>query len=99
MKYANAAKSTTNLGNVFNSSVKEISRDTYNEKLMEHFSKKSKKQKHKKKDQWVLVENLKHRQVKSLVGSKTNESSPVSVELKKDTWDLYVGNPGRHVCE
>ena len=88
MKYANAAKSTTNLGNVFNSSVKEISRDTYNEKLMEHFYKKSKKQEHKKKDQWVLVENLKHHQVKSLVGSKTNESSLVSVESKKDTWDL-----------
>ena len=98
VKYANAVKFTTNLGNTFNSSVKEVSRHTDSEKLMEGLSKESKKQEHKKKISGSYLE-VEASSDKSLVGSKTNESSLVGVELKKDTWDLYVANLQEDVCE
>ena len=42
---------------------------------------------------WVLVERLKKRKLKAVVGSNKEQSCLSGVEMKRrDTWDIYVGN-------
>ena len=42
---------------------------------------------------WILVDHLKRRNIKALVGSNKEQSCLEGAERKqRDTWDLYVGN-------
>ena len=49
--------------------------------------------KEKNKGEWILVESLKRKKIKPLVGARQEQSSLCGVPSKKrDSWDLYIGN-------
>ena len=88
--YAEAVKSLTASTVMPNNSSLEVSAS--HDKGDQQPVKKDKTQ-GSKEGQWVLVENLRRRKIKSFVGDKRETSFLVGVEMrKKDTWDLYVGN-------
>ena len=95
--YAEAVKSLTASTVMPNNSSLEVSAS--HDKGDQQPVKKDKTQ-GSKEGQWVLVENLRRRKIKSFVGDKRETSSLVGVEMrKKDTWDLYVGNLQEDVSE